>query len=163
MWSFFVFFLNNLAIVFAMVPLNKWLGLHMKYLCKISNQIPWTNYCKSLKFCVGFILRISCMNCFCEIKYQANVLAVQWNKRKICEINLQRNNFHGETWQNIIFTKYKAFTVKYDVIAKNSFLTVMFLVRNDNWCRRWITVYWEMTYNLVCLVPATLYCACATY
>ena len=35
--------------------------------------------CKSLKFRVGFNLRISRMNCFHEIKYHANILAVHCN------------------------------------------------------------------------------------
>ena len=36
-----------------------------------------TIYCKSLKFYVGFILRVSCMSCFRKIKYHVNILAVQ--------------------------------------------------------------------------------------
>ena len=139
-----------------MVPWNKWLGPHMKYLCKISNQIPWTNYCKSLKFCVGFILRM-CMNCFCKIKYQANVLPVQCNKRKICKINFQRNNIHGETWQNIIFAKCNAFTVNcyYD---RKKFLSDCHVLSEERQLVQTLNnIYWNMTYNLVCLT--TLDCA----
>ena len=36
-------------------------------------------YCKSFKFQVGFISRISPMNCVQETKYHANILAMHCN------------------------------------------------------------------------------------
>ena len=53
-------------------------------------------YYKSLKFRVGLILRISRMNCFREITYHMNVLAVYCNNLKIHEIKFQRTDVHGE-------------------------------------------------------------------
>ena len=52
------------------------------------------------------------MNCFREIKYHANILAVHCNviNAKSAKLNSKEITFMGKT-QNIIHTKYKAFTV----------------------------------------------------
>ena len=57
-------------------------------------------YCKRLKFCVRFILRISCMNCFREIKYHANILAVHCNNvtnAKSAKLNSNEITFTGKS------------------------------------------------------------------
>ena len=67
-------------------------------------------YCKSLKFCVGFILR---MICFRECKYHTNILVVHCNNvtnSKSANLNCNEITFMGKP-QNIIPMKYKPFTV----------------------------------------------------
>ena len=67
-------------------------------------------YCKSLKFWVRFI---SCMNGFCEIKYNANILAVHCNNITNAE-SVKLFSKDECSWgkpQNIIPTKYKAFKI----------------------------------------------------
>ena len=79
-------------------------------------------YCKSLKYCVGFILRISRMKCFLEIKYHANILMVHCNNvtsAKSAKLDSNEIMFMGKT------AKYKAFTVFPDnhVILIQSFIS----------------------------------------
>ena len=96
------------------------------HLCKQRLGWDWPNvnkyiqykYCKSLKFCVGFILQISHMNCFREIKYHRNILAVHCNnvtKAKPAEIKFQRIE---RSWGKP--RKYKAFTSLYHAASINS-------------------------------------------
>ena len=73
------------------------------------NFFVHSNYCKSLKFCAMFISR---MNCFHEIKYHTNVLAVHCNNetaQNCAKLNSNELTFMGKT------TKYKAFTVVYSL------------------------------------------------
>ena len=63
-------------------------------------KVTDSNYCKSLKFCVGFISRILHMNCFCKIKYHANILAVHCNNvtiAKSAKLNSHKIKFMGKT------------------------------------------------------------------
>ena len=66
-------------------------------------------YCKSHKFRMGFILRTSQMNCFSEIKYHANILAVYCNKvtnSGSAKLNSNEVTFTGKT------TKYNAHEIQ---------------------------------------------------
>ena len=77
-------------------------------LCRLYTSTMLSKYCKSLEFCVGFVSQISHMNCFLEIKYHRNILAVHCDNvtnAKSAKLNSNEITFMGKT------AKYKAFTV----------------------------------------------------
>ena len=56
-------------------------------------------YCESLKFHMGFILQISLVNCFGEIKYHENILVMYCNtvtNTKSAKLNYNELMFMGE-------------------------------------------------------------------
>ena len=72
--------------------------------------------CKSLKFRVGFILQISWMNCFREIKYHTNILAVHCNYPKSAKLNSNELKFMGK------IVKYNTCKIQgfYSVLTHNT-------------------------------------------
>ena len=88
------------CVTYLSTPLDQLIINH--FVIHLFKVISLAYYCKSksLKFCMGFSLRISRMNCFREIKYHVNVLAVHCNNvtnAKSAKLNSNEITFMGKT------------------------------------------------------------------
>ena len=107
-------------------------------------------YCKSLKFREGFSLRISLMNCFHEIKYHANVLAIYCNNvtnSKSVKLNSNELTFMGKP-QNIIPVKHKAFYSRF--LSTDKLVSILFgLSSMDNMHCTWLNIWNFLRYKAI--------------